>query len=1004
MLYALERGNGSTRRSGPSNEENPDIATIIAQQLQNILRKIVTQLTNNLNNANGENGGNNGCTYKGFMACNPKEYDGKGGAIALTRWIEKMENVIDNSGCAENQKVKYTASLFVNKALTWWTTQVQARGHEATINHKMVGANHAGYTDWFHELAKLVPHLVTPESSRIKRYIVGLAPKIRGMLRATKPTTIQSAILRVGILTYEAVSCGTLTKGNKKRKGVEEISKQGGWGNDNKREKMSKGFVAATPHRNGSRDTLQGIFTRAPGQVGNHLTIKGNWNTRNNGNQVKGRAFNVNAVGALQDPNVITGTFSLNNHYATLLFDSKADFSFVSTNFAPLLNMKPSFVNPGYVIEVADVWDFVEVFPKDFSGFPLQRQVDFHIDLVFGVMPVAKSPYRLAPLEMQELSRQLYELQDNGFIRPSHSSWGAPVLFVMKKDGALRMCIDYRELNKLTVKNRYPLSRIDDLFDQLQGACYFSKIDLRGKVIAYASRQLKIHEKNYTTHDLELGAVVFARKTWRHYLYGKKSVIYMDYKSLQHIFDQKELNMNQRRWIKLFSDYECEIRYHLAQGGSFKQENVLVERLHGLDQQMERKEDESLYFIDRIWVSLVGCMQMIIMDEAHKNRYSVHPRVDKMYHDLRDMYWWPGMKRDIATYVSKCSTCFKVEALYGRKCRSLVLWAEIRENSLIGPELVQEITDKVVLIKKKLKAARDCQKSYAENRRKPLEFEVRDQVLLKVSPWKGVICFRKKCKLAPRYVGPFEILERIDLVAYRLRLPKESSEVHGTFHVSNLKKCLADANLHVPLDEIKIDKTLHFVEKPIEIMDREVKTLKRSKILIIKVRWNSKRGPKFTWEHEDHMKARASLSWLLLTPSPQCLTSLLGPSDIVVRNCDAVSTQYAGDARCRDTFKSNSGATQFLGEKLVDWSSKNKTTQFMDYGFHFNTIPIYCDPTLAIAISCNSVQHSRTKHISIRYHFIKEHIEKGTIELYFVKTDYQLDDLFTKALPVDRFN
>ncbi|GKF93311.1 hypothetical protein Tco_0280030, partial [Tanacetum coccineum] len=183
----------------------------------------------------------------------------------------------------------------------------------------------------------------------------------------------------------------------------------------------------------------------------------------------------------------------------------------------------------------------------------------------------------------------------------------------------------------------------------------------------------------------------------------------------------------------------------------------------------------------------------------------------------------------------------------GRKCRSPVLWAEIGESSLIGPELIQEKIDK---------AARDRQKSYADNRRKPLEFEVGDRVMLKVSPWKGVIRFGKKGKLAPRYVGPFEILERIDLVAYRLRLPEELSVVHDTFHVSNLKKYLADASLHVPLDEIKVDKTLRFVEEPIEIMDREVKSLKHSKITLVKVRWNSKRGPEFTWEREDYMKSK----------------------------------------------------------------------------------------------------------------------------------------------------
>nr|GEW69312.1 putative reverse transcriptase domain-containing protein [Tanacetum cinerariifolium] len=170
--------------------------------------------------------------------------------------------------------------------------------------------------------------------------------------------------------------------------------------------------------------------------------------------------------------------------------------------------------------------------------------------------------------------------------------------------------------------------------------------------------------------------------------------------------------------------------------------------------------------------------------------------------------------------------CAPFEALYGRKCRSPVLWSEIGDSRLIRPELVQETTDKVVAIRDRLKAARDHQKSYADNRRKPLEFQV----------------------------GPFEILERIGHVAYRLRLPEELSSVHDTFHVSNLKKYLADANLHVPLDEIKVDKTLRFVQEPLEIMECEVKTLKRCKIPIVKVRWNSKPRPEFTWERKDHIK------------------------------------------------------------------------------------------------------------------------------------------------------
>ncbi|GJT58906.1 putative reverse transcriptase domain-containing protein [Tanacetum coccineum] len=196
------------------------------------------------------------------------------------------------------------------------------------------------------------------------------------------------------------------------------------------------------------------------------------------------------------------------------------------------------------------------------------------------------------------------------------------------------------------------------------------------------------------------------------------------------------------------------------------------------------------------------------------------------------------------------------EALYGRKCRSLVCWAEVGEVQLTGPEIVQETTEKIIQVKQRMQAARDRQKSYADLKRKPMEFEVGDKVMLKVSPWKGVVRFGKRGKLNPRFVGPFKVIKRVGDVAYKLELPEELSRVHNTFHVSNLKKCHADEPLAVPLDGLHFDDKLQFVEEPIEITDREVKRLKRSRIPLVKVRWNSKRGPEFTWEREDQFRKK----------------------------------------------------------------------------------------------------------------------------------------------------
>ncbi|GKC99473.1 putative reverse transcriptase domain-containing protein [Tanacetum coccineum] len=292
------------------------------------------------------------------------------------------------------------------------------------------------------------------------------------------------------------------------------------------------------------------------------------------------------------------------------------------------------------------------------------------------------------------------------------------------------------------------------------------------------------------------------------------------------------------------------------------------------------------------------------MHESHKSKYLIHPGSDKMYQDLKKLYWWPNMKVDIATHVSKCLTCGKVKTEHHTRSGLLQQpeipewkWEKITMDFVSGlprttsgydtiwvivdwltkclyqsyrteiadsyqdsgdhfkrpwepmPHLSKHSTgtmEKILQIKNRLLTARSRQKSYADVRRKPMEFSVGDIVMLKVSPWKGVILFGKRGKLSPRYIGPFKIIERIGPMGYKLELPKKLCGIHNTFHVSNLKRCLADENLIISLEEIQLDDKLHFIEDPVEIMDREVKQLKQNRIPIVKVHWNSRRGPEFT--------------------------------------------------------------------------------------------------------------------------------------------------------------
>ncbi|GJU76759.1 putative reverse transcriptase domain-containing protein [Tanacetum coccineum] len=561
--------------------------------------------------------------------------------------------------------------------------------------------------------------------------------------------------------------------------------------------------------------------------------------------------------------------------------------------------------------DVPIVRDFPEVFPEDLPGLPPTRQVEFQIDLVPGAAPVARAPYRLAPSEMKELSEQLKELSDKGFIRPSSSPWGAPVLFVKKKDGSFRMCIDYRELNKLTVKNRYPLPRIDDLFDQLQGSSVYSKIDLRS-----GYHQLRVREEDIRHFER-------CFMTRYGHMNSKLCRLIPKVQFLGHVIDSEGIHVDPSK-IESIKDWTSpksptEIRQFLGLAGYYRRFiegfSKIAKPMTKLTQKKVKfewgdKQEAAFQLLKQnlSWLPCYGDLRTVIMHESHKSKYSIHPGSDKMYQDMKKLYWWPNMKADIATYVSKCLTCAKVKAEHQRPSGLLVqpkipewkwdnitmdfvtklpkssqgydtIWVivdRLTKSAIFTPMKETDPLDKLARMYLKEVVTRhgipvsiicDRDPRFASNfwrslqnalgtnldmstayhpqtdgqsertiqtledmlracaidfgkeelrrskARKPMKFQVGNKVMLKVSPWKGVVRFGKRGKLNPRVMWTFKVLEKVGEVAYKLELPEELSRVHNTFHVSNLKKCHADEPLAVPLDGLHLDDKLHFVEE-----------------------------------------------------------------------------------------------------------------------------------------------------------------------------------------------
>ncbi|GKC24425.1 putative reverse transcriptase domain-containing protein [Tanacetum coccineum] len=433
----------------------------------------------------------------------------------------------------------------------------------------------------------------------------------------------------------------------------------------------------------------------------------------------------------------------------------------------------------------------------------------------------------------------------------------------------------------------------------------------REKVIAYASRQLKKHEESYTTHDLELGVVViFALRLWRHYLYGTKCVVFTDHKSLQCILDQKELNMRQRRWIELLSDYDCETHYYPGKGNvvvdalswkerekpirvralvmtvypdlserilkaqtkAMKNENVKVENLGRLLKPIfEIRSDGIRYFDKRIWLPLFGGLRDLIMHESHKTKYSIHPGSGKMYQDLKKLYWWPNMKAEIATYI----TMDFVSGLPRTPSGYDSIWVIVDRLTKSAHFLPMKKTDSMEkltqLYLKEIVCRHGVPVSIISDRdsRFALGFWRSLQNALGTEVNMSTAYHPETDGQSERTIQTLEDMLRACVIDFgknwNQHLPLVEFSYNNSYHASIKaapfealygRKCLANENLIIPFEEIQLDDKLHFIEEPVEIMDREVKRLKQSRIPIVKVRWNSRRGPEFTWEREDFFRSR----------------------------------------------------------------------------------------------------------------------------------------------------
>nr|GEZ20119.1 putative reverse transcriptase domain-containing protein [Tanacetum cinerariifolium] len=479
--------------------------------------------------------------------------------------------------------------------------------------------------------------------------------------------------------------------------------------------------------------------------------------------------------------------------------------------------------------------------PEDLPRLPPPQQVEFEIELVPEAAPVTRAPYRIAPLEMKELAKQLQELSDKGFIQPSSSSWGAPVLFVKKKDVSFRIYHQLRVREKdiliTAFRTRYGHYEFQVMSFGLTNApaVFMDLMNREGNVqkedLGRMQKQIfKIHSNGIRYYDKRIWLPLHGgvRDLIMHESHKSKYSIHPGstkmYQDLRKLYWWPNMKANIATYVKQYLTCAKVKAEHLKPSGFIEKlaKLYLKEIVCKHDVPVSVIFDRDSLFTSKFWVSLQKAL-------------GTQLDLSTVYHPEKE---WVKRKNypNIRRHASGIIKAAPFEALYGRKYRSPICWSEVGESQLTGPELVRETTEKIVQIKNRLLAARSRQKSYADLKRRLTEFEVGDKVMLKVSPWRGVIRFGKRGKLSPRFIRPFKVIERIGPVSYKLELPDKLCGIHDTFHVSNLKRCFVNDDVVIPLDEVQFDDKLYFVEEPAEIMDREVKQLKQSRIPIVKVR------------------------------------------------------------------------------------------------------------------------------------------------------------------------